>query len=133
MKSFYDDLGLLSLSTIDLYEKTDPITPVKWGEVETATLSFGHGLSISPMQMIEAGSLLFGNYKNTAVTIKKREPSYKSEKNNFISTKTKSILKELMYENIIYGTGKKAKISGYEIGGKTATGEKSLNGRKRKT
>ena len=129
LKSFYDDLGLLNLSTIDLYEKTDPIIPIKWGEVETATLSFGHGLSISAMQMIEAGSLLFSENKNTSVTIKKREPRYKSEKNNFISAKTKSILKELMYENVIYGTGKKAKISGYEIGGKTATGEKSLNGR----
>ena len=129
LKSFYDNLGLLNLSTIDLYEKTDPITPDKWGDVETATLSFGHGLSISPMQMIEAGSLLFSENKNTTVTIKKREPSYKSEKNNFISAKTKSILKELMYENVIYGTAKKAKISGYEIGGKTATGEKSLNGR----
>ena len=128
LKSFYDNLGLLNLSTIDLYEKTDPITPVKWGEVETATLSFGHGLSISPMQMIEAGSLLFSESKNTSVTIKKRGSNYKGEKNNFISAKTKSILKELMYENVIYGTGKKAKISGYEIGGKTATGEKSLNG-----
>ena len=128
LKSFYDDLGLLNLSTIDLYEKTDPITPDKWGDVETATLSFGHGLSISPMQMIEAGSLLFSENTNTTVTIKKREASYKSEKNNFISAKTKSILKELMYENVIFGTGKKAKISGYEIGGKTATGEKSLNG-----
>ena len=129
LKSFYDDLGLLNLSTIDLYEKTDPITPDKWGDVETATLSFGHGLSISPMQMIEAGSLLFSENTNTTVTIKKREASYKSEKNNFISAKTKSILKELMYENVIFGTGKKAKISGYEIGGKTATGEKSLNGK----
>jgi cell division protein FtsI (penicillin-binding protein 3) len=80
------------------------------------------------MQMIEAGSLLFSENKNTTVTIKKRDPSYKSEKNNFISAKTKSILKELMYENVIFCTGKKAKISGYEIGGKTATGEKSLNG-----
>jgi len=129
LKSFYDDLGLLNLSTIDLYEKTDPITPIKWGEVETATLSFGHGLSISPMQMIEAGSLLFSENKNTAVTIKKRDSNYKNEKNNFISVETKNILKELMYENILLGTGKKAKISGYEIGGKTATGEKSSNGK----
>ena len=129
LKSFYDDLGLLNLSTIDLYEKTDPITPIKWGEVETATLSFGHGLSISPMQMIEAGSPLFSENKNTAVTIKKRDSNYKNEKNNFISVETKNILKDLMYENILFGTGKKAKISGYEIGGKTATGEKSSNGK----
>ena len=35
--------------------------PKKWGKIETATLSFGHGLSISPIQMIEASSKLFNN------------------------------------------------------------------------
>ncbi len=129
LKKFYDELGLLKLSKIDLHEKTKPMIPKKWGEIETATLSYGHGLSISPMQMIEAGSLVFSESKNDSVTIKKRALGYKNEKNNFISAKTKNILKDLMLENITYGTGKGAKIEGYEIGGKTATGEKNSNGR----
>ena len=127
LKKFYNDLGLLDFSRIDLYEKSKPIVPDQWGKVETATLSFGHGLSITPIQMIEAASLLFNNNSNYKVTIKKRHLDYEKKENYLLSIDTKNTLKELMLENVLFGTAKSAKIEGYDIGGKTATGEKVNN------
>ncbi len=124
LKKFYKELGLLSLSKINLLEKTKPIIPKKWGEAETATLSFGHGLSISPIQMVEAASILFINNKTFVPTIKKVKNVNEINKTKIISKKTNNILKSLMYENTIEGTAQRAKIKGYYIGGKTATGEK---------
>ena len=124
LKKFYKELGLLSLSKINLLEKTKPIIPKKWGEAETATLSFGHGLSISPIQMVEAASILFINNKTFVPTIKKVKYVNEINKTKIISKKTNNILKSLMYENTIEGTAQRAKIKGYYIGGKPATGEK---------
>jgi cell division protein FtsI (penicillin-binding protein 3) len=129
LKNFYYDLGLLTSSKINLDEKTKPIVPKKWGKIETATLSFGHGLSISPIQMVEAASKLFNNNKNFITKIHKKNNNQKIEKINFLSSNTVNLLKELMYENTIVGTAKKARLQGYNIGGKTATGEKPENGK----
>jgi len=127
LKNFYRDLGLLNGSKINLLEKSRPIVPKKWGKVETATLSYGHGLSISPMQMIESAALLLNNNTNFISTIKKRNINDIYKKNNFISFNTNKVLLQLMLENVLVGTGKKARVEGYNIGGKTATGEKVNN------
>ena len=74
--------GTTNISNINLTEKTKPIVPKKWGKIQTATLSFGHGLSISPIQMIEASSKLFNNnldYK-TQIHKKNREDTIKKTK-----------------------------------------------------
>ncbi|MAJ24567.1 MAG: hypothetical protein CMP36_03555 [Rickettsiales bacterium] len=133
LKKFYNQLGLLAISKVNLYEKTKPIIPKKWGKVETATLSFGHGVSISPMQMIEAASKLFRNDKNYIADIEYNASNKNYRREELISSSTLNILKKLMYENTITGTAKKAKLKGYYIGGKTATGEKAINGKYNKT
>ena len=133
LKSFYENIGLLKISNINLSEKTKPILPKKWGKIETATLSYGHGLSVSPIQMIEASSKLFNNNLNFETQIHKKESNNIIEKNNFLSVNTIKTLKYLMYENTLNGTAKKAKLNGFNIGGKTATGEKVEKGQYRKT
>ena len=77
--------------------------------------------------MIEAASLLFNENLNHKVTIKKNLDKIEYKENKLISENTKNILKELMLENVLLGTAKRAKMEGYDIGGKTATGEKVNN------
>lgn len=129
LRNFYNDLGLLTVSKVNFYEKTKPILPEKWGDIQTATLSFGHGLSISPIQMIEAASKLFNNNKNFVANIQNNGLNKNLRKEKIISQDTLSNLKKLMYENTVFGTAKKAKLEGYNIGGKTATGEKAIDGK----
>ena len=123
LKSFYDNLGLFDYSSINIREKAKPRYPLKWGDVETATLSFGHGISITPMHLVEAASLIFGNYKNEKIKLELQKTNIE-KKDSLLRLSTKEKLLQLMEENVLYGTGKKAFLDGYRIGGKTATAEK---------
>ena len=123
LKNFYRNLGLLDYSTINLNEKAKPKYPKKWGEIETATLSYGHGISITPIHLIEAASLIFGDKKYKKVNLELQK-NHKKINDKFLSLPTKDKLLHLMEENVLYGTGKNAFVKGYRIGGKTATAEK---------
>ena len=132
LKKFYKKIGILNFSSIDLLEKSKPIVPKKWGKIETATLSFGHGISITPMHMMEAAALLFSNKKFEKLNIKKQTEIINNQYNYTLSPNTRHSLLELMFENVVKGTGRKANVEGYEIGGKTATGEKTIKGEYKK-
>ncbi|MBF96843.1 MAG: Peptidoglycan synthase FtsI [Alphaproteobacteria bacterium MarineAlpha9_Bin4] len=123
LKNFYSKLGLLDYSSIDIKEKAKPKYPLKWGKIETANLSFGYGISITPIHLVEATSLIFGNFKFENVNLELKAKKRK-DKNNFISFTTREKLLYLMEQNVLYGTGKNAFVKGYGIGGKTATAEK---------
>ena len=123
LKRFYNNLGLFDYSSINIREKAKPKYPNIWGDVETATLSYGHGISITPMHLVEASSLIFGNFKNEKVKLELQKTNIEN-KNSLLRVSTKDKLLKLMEENVLYGTGKKAFVEGYRIGGKTATAEK---------
>ena len=63
LRSFYNNLGLLDYSLINFIERSKPMYPGKWGDIETANLSFGYGISITPIHLIQATSLVFSNSK----------------------------------------------------------------------
>ena len=123
LKNFYNKIGILDFSRINLAEKSKPILPRRWGDIEVATLSFGHGISISPISMVEAASVIFNRKQTKGLTIKKENNELKLI-NNLISENTRKKLIKLMEENVLFGTGKRAALDEYKIGGKTATGEK---------
>ena len=79
--------------------------------------------------MIEASSKLFNNNLDHKTQIHKKNKEDTIEKTKFLSENTINTLKYLMYENTLNGTAKKAKLNGYKIGGKTATGEKAEKGK----
>ncbi len=123
LKKFYNNLGLLDYSSINIKEKSKPKFPKKWGDIQTATLSYGHGISITPIHLVEAASLIFSNYKYEKINLKLQRKNTE-KKNNFISKKTREKILHLMKVNVLNGTGKNAFVSGYDVGGKTATAEK---------
>ena len=128
-KGFTDSSSIETPNNINITEKTKPITPKIWGKIQTATLSYGHGLSISPIQMIEASSKLFNNNLDYKTQIHKKNKEDTIEKTKFLSEGTIDTLKYLMYENTLNGTARNAKLNGFKIGGKTATGEKAAKGK----
>ena len=129
LKNFYNKVGFLNHVNLDLSEISKPKYPINWGEIETATLSFGHGISITPMHMIQAAIKVFSQENLTKISIKKQINIKVNKTNEIISETNRNIITNLMEANVLNGTAKKAKINGYHIGGKTATAEKSnING-----
>ncbi len=126
-KAFLGRLGLLQRSTIELPEVGRPMVPLRWRDISTMTVGFGHGIAVSPVQLTSAiGTLVNGGFA-LKPTILARQSGVKPGK-RVIKQRTSEILQRLMRLNVVEGTGKKSAASGYLVGGKTGTAEKAGRG-----
>ena len=126
-KSFLTKLGILDEIAFDITEVGKPIN-FNWGKCPLATASFGHGITTTLLQLSKAYSIIVnGGYQIQPTLIKnvrKKEP----EKilNEGVSEKVLPILRKIVTTK--EGTASLANISGYGIGGKTGTAQKSISG-----
>ena len=110
------------------------------GPVELATVSFGQSFQITPIQLITTVASLvnggrrvtphFGVRAVSADETQVQEFSWK-EKGQILSEKTSETLRYVLEQVVAEGSGKKASVEGYRIGGKTATSEKLPRSRKK--
>ena len=104
--------------------------PSPWREVNTMTASFGHGIAVSPLQLVAATSSIV----NGGVLVKPKivkSTDIKEKKDGalrVVSPETSHRMRQLMRLVVTEGTGSKADVSGYLVGGKTGTAEKSGRG-----
>lgn len=128
-------LGLFEQTGVDLPGEANSIfhKQEKVGPVELATMSFGQSFQITPLQLMRAASAVvnggnlvtphFGVYttdeNNNVTEVLKYET-----KTGAVSTATSETMKGLLEAVVAEGTGHRAYIAGYSIGGKTATSEK---------
>ncbi|MFZ2619373.1 MAG: penicillin-binding protein 2 [Alphaproteobacteria bacterium] len=125
-KSFFKQLGLLDSLNIGLAEKVTPAYPPNWGRVHTFTISFGHGISITPMHLAAAVGAMStdGNYRMPRLV----EHLPHDAPRPVISPDILPQVKDMMRDTVVNGSGKPASLVGYDIGGKTGTAEK-ISGR----
>lgn len=131
---YFQQFGLLSKTGIDLPGEAKTIMHSKenMGQVELATVSFGQSFQITPIQLATTVSSLinggdritphFGMYVQNDDGTSKETFSYPVTKdilNDDISAEVRSILEQVVED----GTGHRAYIEGYRIGGKTATSQ----------
>ena len=106
-----------------------PLMPQKWGPVERATVSFGHGMSVTPMHVLLGVNAMVNGGIYIWPTIHKRGiGEIKGER--VISPGISESLRKVMFKIVEETTAKKARIAGINIGGKTATAEKWIDGKK---
>jgi cell division protein FtsI (penicillin-binding protein 3) len=133
-KWFLKKMGQLDRVTTELPESAMPIVPKRWGELNTITIAFGHGLSVAPLQATMAvGALMNGGKMIPPTFLKRTEEEAQKLAVQVIKPETSAMMRYLMRLNAEKGSAKKADVAGFYVGGKTGTAEKVVNGRDSKT
>jgi cell division protein FtsI (penicillin-binding protein 3) len=133
-KWFLKKLGQLDRLRTELPESAEPLVPKRWGELNTVTIAFGHGLSVAPLQAVMAINALVNGGSLIPPTFLKRTPEQaKALATQVIKPETSDKMRYLMRLNAEKGTASKADVMGYYVGGKTGTSEKVVGGRYSKT
>lgn len=138
VKKFYNymgKLGLLKTTGIDLPGEAGTIIHKQKnvGNVELATMSFGQSFQITPVQFLTAASAIVngGNLITPHFGVEIRDENDEivkkleyDEKKSVISKDVSEKMKYILEKVVAQGTGNKAQVEGYRIGGKTATSQK---------
>ena len=129
LKKFLEKIGVLKKMKFDIDEVGEPIS-FKWGKCKLATVSYGHGITTTPLQLAKAYAIISnGGFDIEPSLIKKDLENYQQKKRIIkagISEKINLILRKIVATK--EGTAGLANIDGYEVGGKTGTANKTSIG-----
>ncbi len=127
-KEFFERLNMDKALSLEFGRTENSIPQRKWGQVERATVSFGHGYAVTPMHLMLAvnavtngGIYIYPTLQKRSVGVVRGERVLADE----ISAKLRPIMLRVAEET----SGKQARVAGIQIGGKTATAEKIINGK----
>jgi cell division protein FtsI (penicillin-binding protein 3) len=126
---YFKTMKLFSPLKIEVPEKSMPIVPNKWSESTLITASYGYGVAVTPMHIAQTAAALVNNgiFYNATLILNK-----KSIGEQIVTRKTSREIRKLLREAVTDGTGKRANIKAYSIGGKTGSAEKVINGQYKK-
>jgi cell division protein FtsI (penicillin-binding protein 3) len=129
-QAYLDRLGLTRKVTTDIPEVAPPMVPKKWSELTSMTVAFGHGLATTPLSVAVADAALMNGGKLIPPTFFTRTRAEADKLAvQVIKPETSAKMRYLYQLNVEKGSGKKAAVPGYLVGGKTGTAEKVENGR----
>jgi cell division protein FtsI (penicillin-binding protein 3) len=132
-RKFLAGLGMTRPAEIEISEVGAPLVPERWREINTMTIAFGHGLAVSPLQLAAGVSAIVNGGIYRAPTLMRRAPGDVPKGRRVVSAETSDKMRRLMRLVVEKGTGTKADVKGYVVGGKTGTAEKaSGNGYRKK-
>ncbi len=127
-KEFFQRLHMDRALDLEFGRTERTLMPLKWGPVEKATVSFGHGISVTPMHLLLAVNAMTNGGIYIYPTIQKRTVgAVRGER--VLAAEKSAKLRELMLRVSEETSGKQARVAGIQIGGKTATAEKRVNGK----
>lgn len=118
---FLGSLGLLTKVETDFPSLAMPLTPTRWREINLMTISYGHGIAVTPLHIARAIS---GIVNNGVMHNLKFTNQVKDETRQIISNKISLQMRKLMRKVVTNGTGWRSNTLGYLVGGKTGTAEK---------
>ena len=123
-REFLDRLGLLEPVQVELTEAPGarPLLPERWSELSAMTISYGHGMSASPLHLASAFATLVNGGTKVTPTLLRRPGAGKGAR--VISEQTSEVMRELMRKVVTEGTASFAEVPGYAVGGKTGTADK---------
>ncbi len=125
-QEFLGDLGLLEPTGLELVEAplAKPLTPKKWSELSTMTISYGHGLSSSPLHLATAyATLANGGYQVTPSILRQPQGQRGAQ---VMSEEAAAMSLSMLRQVVTEGTASLGEVPGYAVGGKTGTADKPL-------
>lgn len=125
-RAFVERIGLAARPGIELSEVAAPLYPRgnNWREINTLTISYGHGISVSPLAVATATAAMVNGGILHRPTLLAREGDTAARGTRVIRAETSDTLRRLMRLAVTDGTGKGADVPGYFVGGKTGTAQK---------
>nr|WP_245161472.1 penicillin-binding protein 2 [Brevundimonas alba] len=128
MRDYFTRFGLLDAAPIELHESARPRRPNKWDDSTLASLSFGYGIMITPLQMSAAMGALTNGGRFIPLTLRKGGRPGAAFR-QVVSPQTSLTLLDLLRRNVVRGSGGRAEAAGLRVGGKTGSANKLVNGR----
>lgn len=120
-------LGMNERPYIELPARGFPIWPGgEWSRITTMTVSYGHGISVTPLHLACAYAALVNGGIWRPATLEKLAPGMAPAGRRVFKASTSARIRQLLRMIVVDGTGRKADAAGYRVGGKTGSAEKTL-------
>ncbi len=123
-RAYLAKMGLLTPMPSEIKEVATPILPAAWGELETMTVSYGHGIAISPLHIAAVSAALVNGGRLMKPTLLKHDGKSVVPFTRVVSERTSAQMRELLRMVVTQGTAGQADVPGYPVAGKTGTAEK---------
>ena len=123
-REFLDQLGFLKATPVEMIEAPSgaPLLPRKWSELSTMTISYGHGISTSPLHLATGYATLLNGGTTVEPTLLRQHNRQSGAR--VISEETSRISREMLRDVVVRGTASFGEVAGYDVGGKTGTADK---------
>jgi len=136
-KEYLKKFGLFDRPVIELTGLSRPILPKRWGEIQSMTVSYGHGIGVAPLPLVTGTAAIVNGGRLIPATLIRKDNSltspaferfYTEDYPQVVSPETSQKMRHLMRLAVEYGSGGNAHVDGYRVGGKTGTAEKVIKG-----
>ncbi|GGC39314.1 cell division protein [Siccirubricoccus deserti] len=126
-REFMSRMGMLTRLGLEVPETARPIAPgpQAWRDINTITIAFGHGISVSPLHVVTGVAALANGGILRQPTLVAQADGAPREGVRVISERTSDTMRRLMRLVVTDGSGKGAEVPGYFVGGKTGTAQKT--------
>ena len=133
-QQFLTKLGLLSKMETEMPGVATPTQPKVWKKINSVTISFGHGVATTPLQTaVAAAALINGGNLISPTFLPRSRQEARLLSRAVVREKTSVDMRYLFAWNGLKGSGRGAQVEGFNVGGKTGTADKVINGRYAKT